>query len=177
MHGKVKCPVDETQVRRQFVISPRTRDNRGDPQAATVSIPFVGTVAGPPVIDGLSGLGGTADPGLSPAGGFLFPVLGFFCVFFGMVIRWRHPKVRIRSSPPYSCSGGASSSGRGRMESCVRRISWDLVGFRDCLCGFRSVSFDLRFSSSAMVAALVRWSFGALARWLHVCLLQQALLR
>jgi hypothetical protein len=44
-------------------------------------------------------------------------------------------------------------------------------------CGFRSVSSDLRFSSLAMVAALVRWSFGALARRLSVCLLQQALLR
>jgi hypothetical protein len=32
-------------------------------------------------------------------------------------------------------------------------------------------------SSSTMVAALERWSFGALARRLSVCLLQQALLR
>jgi hypothetical protein len=55
-------------------------------------------------------------------------------------------------------------------------ISWDLVSFRDRLCGFRSVSSDLQFSSSAMVAALVRWSFGTLARRLPVCLLQ-ALLR
>jgi hypothetical protein len=39
------------------------------------------------------------------------------------------------------------------MESCVRQ--WDLVGFRDRLCGFGSVS-DLRFSLSAMVGVLVR---------------------
>jgi hypothetical protein len=63
------------------------------------------------------------------------------------------------------------------VESCVRRISWDLVGLRDRLCGLRSVSSDLRFSSSEMVATLVRRSFGALARRLPVCLLQQALLR
>jgi hypothetical protein len=63
------------------------------------------------------------------------------------------------------------------VESCVRQTSWDLVGFRDRLCVFGSIFSDLRFSSSEMVAALVRWSFGALARRLPVCLLQQALLR
>jgi hypothetical protein len=31
------------------------------------------------------------------------------------------------------------------------------------LCGFRLVSSDLRFSSSAMVVALVLWSFGSLS--------------
>ena len=63
------------------------------------------------------------------------------------------------------------------MELCVRQISWDLFGFCVRECGCRSVSSDLRFSSLAMVAALVRWSFGTLARRLPVCLLQQALLR
>jgi hypothetical protein len=37
------------------------------------------------------------------------------------------------------------------------------------------VSFDLRLSSLAMVVALVRWSFGAIARRLPACLLRQAL--
>ena len=63
------------------------------------------------------------------------------------------------------------------MESFVRRISWDPVCFRVRWCVFRSVSSDLRLSSLAMVAALVRWSFVALARRLPVRLLQQALLR
>jgi hypothetical protein len=63
------------------------------------------------------------------------------------------------------------------VESCVRRIFSDMFGFGIPWCGFRSVSFDLRLSSLAMVAALVRWSFGALARRLPTCLLQQALLR
>jgi hypothetical protein len=61
------------------------------------------------------------------------------------------------------------------VESCARRISRDLVGFRVHWYDFRSVSSDLRLSSLAMVAALVRWSFGALSRRLPVCLLQQAL--
>jgi hypothetical protein len=61
------------------------------------------------------------------------------------------------------------------VESCVRRIFSDLFGFGIRWCGFRSVSFDLQLSSLAMVAALVRWSFGALARRLPVCLLRQAL--
>jgi hypothetical protein len=102
----------------------------------------------------------------------------FFGVFFiKMVKRRLHFEVRIRSSPPYPRSGGASCAGGGRVESCARRISWDPVGFRVRWCDFKSVSSDLRFSSLAMVAALVRWSFGALARRLPICLLQQALLR
>jgi hypothetical protein len=81
-----------------------------------------------------------ADPGLSSAGGFPFSVLGFFCVFFKMV-RWqRYLEVKIRSFPPYPRFGGASSTGGGCVESSVRRISWDLVGFRDRLCVFASVS-------------------------------------
>jgi hypothetical protein len=141
------------------------------------SNPSADVVAGPPASNGLSGLGGTVDPGLSPARGFPFPDLGFFCIFFGMVRRRRYLEVRISSSPPYPRSDGASSTGGGRVESCVRQISWDLVGFRDRLCVFGSVSSDERFSSSAMVATLVLWSFWALARRLPVCLLQQLLLR
>jgi hypothetical protein len=144
---------------------------------ARVSNPSAGAVVGPPASDGLAGLGGTVDPGLSPAGGFPFPILGFFYVFFGIVRRRRHLEVRISYSLPYPRSGGASSTGGGRVESCVRQISWDLVGFRDRLCVFGSISSDLRFSSSAMVDALVCWSVGALARRFPVCLLQQALLR
>jgi hypothetical protein len=53
-------------------------------------------------------------------------------------------------------SGGAPSASGGCVESCVRQISWDLVGFRDHLCGFSSVSFDLRLSSLVIVVALVR---------------------
>ena len=94
-----------------------------------------------------------------------------------MVRRRLHLDVRIRSSPLYPRSGGASSIGRGRVESCARRISRDLIGFRVRWCGFRSVSSDLKLSSWATVTALVRWSFGTIARRLPVCLLQQALLR
>jgi hypothetical protein len=100
----------------------------------------------------------------------------FFGVFFiKMVKRRLHLEVRIRSFPSYPRSGGASRTGEGRVESCAQRISRDPVGFCIRWCGFRSVSSDLRLSSLAMVAALVRWSFGALARRLPVCLLQQAL--
>jgi hypothetical protein len=94
-----------------------------------------------------------------------------------MVRRRRHPKIRIRSSPPYPRSGGAPSASGGRVETCVRQIFLDLFGFGNRWCGFKSVFFDLWFLSLAMVAALVRWSFEALARRLSVCLLQQALLR
>jgi hypothetical protein len=62
------------------------------------------------------------------------------------------------------------------VELCVLQISRDLVGFR-VWCGFRSAgSSDLWVSSLAMVAALVRWSFGALARQHPICLLQQTLI-
>jgi hypothetical protein len=46
----------------------------------------------------------------------------------------------------YSVSGG-------RVESCVSRISWDPVGLRVRLCGFRSVCFDLQLSLLEMVVA------------------------
>jgi hypothetical protein len=93
-----------------------------------------------------------------------------------MVRRWLHLDVRIRSSPSYLRSGGASSISRGCVESCAQRISRDPIDFRVCWCGFRSVSFDLRLSSLATVATLVRWSFWFIARGIPVCLLQQALL-
>ena len=51
----------------------------------------------------------------------------------------------------------------------------DLFGSSFCLYGYRFDLSDLQVSSSAMVAALVRWSFGALARRLPDCLLQQGL--
>jgi hypothetical protein len=119
--------------------------------------------------------GGMADLGLSPVGGFqCFRI--FFCVFFEMVRRWRHLEIIIRSSPPYPRTDGVSSASDERVESCVRRIFSDLSGFGNRWCGFRSVSYDLQLSSLVMVAALVCWSFRALARRLLVCLLEQALL-
>jgi hypothetical protein len=51
-----------------------------------------------PAYDGLSDLGGVTDPGLSPMGGFLFLVLGFCSVFFVMVRRRRHHKVKNKVS-------------------------------------------------------------------------------
>ena len=44
---------------------------------------------------------------------------------------------------------------------------------RLCSCVFRLDPFDLRYSSSAAVAVLVRWSYGALARRLPDGLIQQ----
>ena len=70
------------------------------------------------------------------------------------------------------------------MEVCLRRISRDSVGaglrwicldpvfVRLCLGVYRFDSSDLH-SSSAAVAVLVRWFYGALARRLPDCLLQQ----
>ena len=94
-----------------------------------------------------------------------------------MLRRRLRPEVRIKSSPVYPRSGGASCANGERVGSFVRRISWDPVRFHVRWCVFSSVSFDLRLSSLAMVAALVHWSFVALARRLPVRLLQQALLR
>ena len=64
------------------------------------------------------------------------------------------------------------------MEVCLRWIypRWicsDLVVVRLCSCVFRLDPFDLRYSSSATVVVLVRWSYRALARRLPDCLLQQ----
>jgi hypothetical protein len=144
------------------------------PNAARVSVPSASVGAGPTASDSLLGLGGMADLGLSSAGEF--PHFRVFCVFFWMVRRQRHPKVSIRSSLPYPCSGGTPSASGGCVESCVLRIFSYLFGLGNRWCGFRSVSSDLWLSSFAMIAALVRWFFGALARRFSVCLLQQALL-
>ena len=46
---------------------------------------------------------------------------------------------------------------------------------RLCLCVYRFDPSDIRFSSSASDVVLVRWSYGALARRLPDCLLQQSL--
>ena len=63
---------------------------------------------------------------------------------------------------------------------CLRRIYlwWicsDLVVVRLRSRVFGLDLSDLRYSSSAAVAVLVRWSYGALARRLPDCLLQQGL--
>jgi hypothetical protein len=101
--------------------------------------------------NGILVLGGVANCVLSPAGGFLFLVLGFFSVFFGVVRRRWRLEVRIRPSPPYPCFGGAPSTRGGRAELFVWPISWDTIGFLVCCCGFRFDSSDLRFSSLALV--------------------------
>ena len=67
-----------------------------------------------------------------------------------------------------------------RVEVCLRRIcpSWicsDLVVVRVPSCVFRLDPSDLRYSSSAAVDVLLRWSYEALARRLPDCLLQQVL--
>ena len=46
---------------------------------------------------------------------------------------------------------------------CLRQIRLDLVVVRLCSYVYRMDPSDLRFSSSATVARLVRWSYGALA--------------
>ena len=61
---------------------------------------------------------------------------------------------------------------------CLRHIYlwWicsDLVVVLLRSCVFGLDFSDLRYSSSAAVAVLVRWSYGALARRLPDCLLQQ----
>ena len=63
------------------------------------------------------------------------------------------------------------------MEVCLRRIYlwWicsDLVVVRLRSCVFGLDPSVLCFSSSAAIAVLVRWSYGALARRLPDCLLQ-----
>ena len=64
------------------------------------------------------------------------------------------------------------------MEVCLRQIYlwWicsDLVVVRLRSCVFGLNHSNLHYSSSAAVAVLVRWSYGALARRLPDCLLQQ----
>ena len=66
------------------------------------------------------------------------------------------------------------------MEVCLRQIyPWwicsELVVVRLRLCVFRFDPSDLCYSSTAAVAVPVSWSYGALARRLPDCLLQQVL--
>ena len=56
-----------------------------------------------------------------------------------------------------------------------RLSSVDPVFVRLCLCVYKLDPFNLHFSSSAMVAGLVRWSYVDVARRLPDCLLQQGL--
>ena len=100
------------------------------------------------------------------------------CVLLRKVRRRRLPEDGIKVSPPNPRSGGASSIVGRRVEVCLpriypRRICSDLVVICLCSCVFGLDPFDLRYSSLAAVAVLVRWSYGALARRLPDCLLQQ----
>ena len=84
----------------------------------------------------------------------------------------------IKVSPPSPRSGDASSIVGGRVEVCLRQIYlwWicsDLVIVHLRSCVFDLDPSNLRYSSSAAVAVLVRRSYGALARRLSDCLLQQ----
>ena len=91
---------------------------------------------------------------------------------------WRISEDEIKFSPPIPHSGGVSSIIGERVEVCLRqiypwRICSKLVIVRLRLCVFKFDPSDLRYSSTAAVAVLVRWSYGALARRLLDCLLQQ----
>ena len=84
----------------------------------------------------------------------------------------------IKVSPPSPRSGGASSIVGGRVEVCLRQIYlwWicsDLVVVRLCSCAFGLDPSCLHYFSSATVVVLGCWSYGALARRLPDCLLQQ----
>ena len=92
--------------------------------------------------------------------------------------RRRLPEDGVKVSPPSPRSGGASSIVGGRVEVCLRRIYlwWictNLVVVRLHSCVFELNPSNQRYSSSAAVAVLVRWSYGVLARRLSDCLLQQ----
>ena len=87
------------------------------------------------------------------------------CVLFRK--RKRLPEDGIKSSPLIPRSGGVSSIVGGRVVVCLRRIyPWwicsDLVVVRLRLCFFRLDPSDLRYSSLAAVAVLLRWSYGAI---------------
>ena len=99
-------------------------------------------------------------------------------VLFRKTRRRRLPEDGIKVSPPSPRFGDVSSIVGGCVEVCLRRIypRWicsDLIVVRLCSCVFRLDPFDLRYSPSATVVVLVRWSYGALARRLPDCLLQQ----
>ena len=121
------------------------------------------------------------DPGKGRRGA-LFLVIFFnlvrVCVLLRKARRRRLPEDGIKVSPPSPRSSGASSIVGGRVEVCLRRIYlwWicsDLVVVCLRSCVLRLNPSNLRYSSSAAVAVLVRWSYGALARRLPDCLLQQ----
>ena len=111
------------------------------------------------------------DPGKGRREGSVFS--RFFnlvrvCVLFRKVRRWRLPEDGIKVSPHILRSGGASSIVGGRVEVCLRQIYlwWicsDLVVVRLRSCVFGLDLSDLHYSSSATVAVMVRWSYGALA--------------
>ena len=102
------------------------------------------------------------------------------CVLLRKTRRRRLPEDGIKVSPPSPRSGDASSIVGGRVEVCLRQnyVWWicsDVVVVRLHSCVFGLDFPDLRYSSPAAVAVLVRWSYGALARRLPDCLLQQGL--
>ena len=102
------------------------------------------------------------------------------CVLLRKARRRQLPEDGIKVSPPSPSSSDASSIVGGRVEVCLRRIYlwWicsDIVVVRLRSCVFGLDFSDLRYSLSAAVAVLVRWSYGALARRLPDCLLQQGL--
>jgi hypothetical protein len=76
-----------------------------------------------------------------------------------------------KASRKYPHFGGASCADIERVEMCIPQIPWDSVGIPVYWCGFMSDFFDVQVSSLVIVATLVRWSFGNLARQLHVYLL------
>ena len=120
---------------------------------------------------------------LARAGGRASLLVDFFnlarvCVLLRKTRRRRLPEDGIKVSPPSPRSGCASSTVDRRVEVCLRLIYvwWicsDLVVVRLRSCVFGLDPSDLRYSSSAAVAILVRWSYGALTRRLPDCLLQQ----
>ena len=100
------------------------------------------------------------------------------CVLLRKARRRRLPEDGIKVSPPSPRSDDASSIVDGRVEVCLRQIYlwWicsDLVVVRLCSCIFGLDPSDLRYFSSAAVAVLGCWSYGALVRRLSDCLLQQ----
>ena len=100
------------------------------------------------------------------------------CVLLRKARRRRLPEDEIKVSPPSPRSNGASSIVGGCVEVCLRQIYlwWicsDHVVVRLRSCVFGLDPSDLRYFSSAAVAVLGCWSYGALARRLPDCLLQQ----
>ena len=121
------------------------------------------------------------DPGKGRREGSVFS--RFFnlvgvCVLLRKARRRRLPEDGINVSPPSPRSGSASSIVGGSVEVCLRQIYlwWicsDLVVVRLRSCVFGLDPSDLRYFLSAAVAVLGCWSYGALARRLSDCLLQQ----